>query len=102
MTAPAVAFLNAELPSEEKRLFVENAEALGLSPSAAIRVFVRAFNECQGFPFVVRRGYPMGSVEREAVAELRAQIDAGTIRTYGSFGGLLAEIDEELDRENDD
>ena len=31
-----------------------NAEALGMTPSAAIKVFVRMFNQCKGFPFDVR------------------------------------------------
>ena len=94
--AKAIASLNAKLPEEEKRQFVENAEAIGLSPSAAIRVFVRAFNECQGFPFAVRRAYPMGPEERRAFEELDAQIKEGSARTYGSFGELVAEIDAEL------
>lgn len=40
---------------DEKRQFVENAEALGMNASTALKVFVRKFNECGGFPFEVRR-----------------------------------------------
>ncbi len=47
--------LNTKLSVEEKNEFVRCTEALGLTPSAAIKVFVHMFNECGGFPFEVRR-----------------------------------------------
>ena len=50
----ATASLNTKLDPEEKQRFVENAAALGMTPSAAIKVFVRMFNSCGGFPFDVR------------------------------------------------
>ena len=50
----ATASLNTKIDPEEKRQFVENAAALGMTPSAAVKVFVRMFNECKGFPFPVR------------------------------------------------
>lgn len=53
--ATASASLNTKLDLDEKREFTRNAEALGISPSAAIKIFVRKFNECGGFPFEVRR-----------------------------------------------
>ena len=46
--------LNTKIDPEEKRQFVENAAALGMTPSAAVKVFVRMFNACKGFPFAVR------------------------------------------------
>ncbi len=44
-----------DLTPEEKETFVQTAEALGLTPSEVLRVFIRAFNEAGGFPFDVRR-----------------------------------------------
>ena len=50
----AVASLNTKIDPQEKEAFVRNAEALGMTPSAAIKIFVRMFNQCKGFPFDVR------------------------------------------------
>ena len=50
----ATASLNTKIDIQEKRDFQANAEALGMTPSAAIKVFVRMFNQCKGFPFDVR------------------------------------------------
>ncbi len=51
----ALVSLNVKVDPREKKAFVENAEALGMTASGAIKVFVRMFNECKGFPFEVRR-----------------------------------------------
>jgi DNA-damage-inducible protein J len=88
--------LNTKLRVEEKEQFVETAEALGMTPSAAIRIFVRKFNEYQGFPFAVRRETPMSDEERRDIALLDKAIDEGTATIYDSFSELIAEIDEEL------
>jgi DNA-damage-inducible protein J len=100
MSATDTASLNTKLPAEEKELFTETAEALGMTPSAAIRVFVRKFNEYQGFPFAVRKGFPMSAEERHEIALLDRALDAGTAKTYGSFSEILAEIEEEIANEN--
>ncbi len=50
----ATASLNTKIDPQEKEAFTKNAEALGMTPSAAIKVFVRMFNQCKGFPFDVR------------------------------------------------
>ncbi|MBS5245492.1 MAG: type II toxin-antitoxin system RelB/DinJ family antitoxin [Actinomyces graevenitzii] len=50
----ATASLNTKIDLQEKLDFQANAEALGMTPSAAIKVFVRMFNQCKGFPFDVR------------------------------------------------
>mgnify|MGYP002511225752 CR=1 FL=1 len=50
----ATATINAKIEPAEKDEFLAATEALGLTPSAAIRVFVRMFNRCKGFPFDVR------------------------------------------------
>lgn len=46
--------LNTKISLDEKNEFVANAEALGMTPSSAIKVFVRMFNQYKGFPFEVR------------------------------------------------
>ena len=53
--ATAMTSLNTKLSVEEKETFLRTTAALGLTPSSAIKVFVRMFNECGGFPFDVRR-----------------------------------------------
>ena len=50
----ATASLNTKIDLKEKNEFQANAEALGMTPSAAIKIFVRMFNQCKGFPFDVR------------------------------------------------
>lgn len=45
---------NTKIPLSDKELFVKTTESLGLTPSAAIKIFVRMFNQCGGFPFEVR------------------------------------------------
>lgn len=96
MSAPDTASLNTKLPAEEKNLFTETAESLGMTPSAVIRVFVRKFNEHQGFPFAVRKTIPMSDVERKENEMLDKAIDAGAARTYENFSELLAEVDAEI------
>ena len=56
MTAEAVATINTKVSALDKALFVQISENLGLTPSAALKVFVRKFNECGGFPFQVVSG----------------------------------------------
>ena len=51
----ATVTLNTKLTADEKKKFVETAEALGLSSSSALKVLIRKFNEVGGFPFDVRR-----------------------------------------------
>jgi DNA-damage-inducible protein J len=94
--AGATASLNTKIDPKEKELFVQTAEALGLSPSSAIRVFVRTFNEWGGFPFPVHRSYPMSAEERQSIADLNRQIADGTAKRYGSFAEILAEVDAEI------
>lgn len=96
MSTTNTASLNTKLPAEEKELFTATAESLGITPSAAIRIFVRKFNEYQGFPFAVRRTIPMSEAERAEIELLDKAIDAGTAKTYASFSELLAEVDAEI------
>lgn len=58
ITAP----LNVRVDKADKEQFVSTANELGISPSSAINVFVRKFNECGGFPFDVRLDRPQMNV----------------------------------------
>ncbi len=58
--------LNARISIEDKERFTRTADALGLTPSAAISVFVKKFNECGGFPFDVRMAPEPFAQESEA------------------------------------
>ena len=100
MASSDTASLNTKLPADEKAQFVTTAEALGMTPSAAIRIFVSTFNEYQGFPFPVRKGITISEEERRDTALLNKAIDEGTAKTYSSFSEILAEIDEEIASEN--
>ena len=44
----ATVTLNTKLTADEKKKFVETAEALGLSSSSALKVLIRKFNEVGG------------------------------------------------------
>ena len=48
--ATTMTSLNTKLSVEEKDAFVRNTAALGLTPSAAVKVFVHMFNECDDLP----------------------------------------------------
>lgn len=60
--ATTMTSLNTKLSVEEKEEFMRTTAALGLTTSSAIKVFVRMFNECGGFPFDVRRPVDSKSV----------------------------------------
>lgn len=69
----ATASLNTKIDPQEKREFVKVAESLGMSPSAAVRIFVKRFNDCKGFPFDVRLtptiNYENPSLQRAVIVE---------------------------------
>lgn len=50
------ATISVKITREEKDLFFETAKSVGLTPSDAIRLFVRAFIEQGGMPFDVSEG----------------------------------------------
>ena len=51
----ASSVLSVKLMPEEKAEFVDIAQDLGMYLSIAMKVMIRKFNECEGFPFDVRR-----------------------------------------------
>lgn len=60
--ATTMTSLDTKLSVEEKEEFMRTTAALGLTTSSAIKVLVRMFNECGGFPFDVRRPVDSESV----------------------------------------
>ncbi len=60
------ATLNSRIGEQDKEKFIYTTEALGLTPSAAINVFVKKFNEYGGFPFDVRLEATPFTNEKEA------------------------------------
>ncbi len=76
----STASLNTKIDPQEKREFIANAEALGMTPSGAIKVFVRMFNQCKGFPFDLRAqpqiNYAASSSDRATVVDGRVVVPA--------------------------
>ena len=80
--------LNVKIDAEDKRLFVELARQMGTTPSNAVRMFVRAFNDFKGFPFDTSRPYGMTAEARRAYEEADAAITAGTAKRCRSVADL--------------
>ena len=84
--------LNVKIDAEDKRLFVELARQMGTTPSNAVRMFVRAFNDFKGFPFDTSRPYGMTAEARRAYEEADAEIAAGTAKRYRSVADLRNDL----------
>lgn len=91
--------LNVKIEPEDKRLFTEYTHRLGTTPSNAVRMFVRAFNEYQGFPFETSRPYRMSAEAERAYEDTVSAIADGTAKRYASFDALMSEIDDEIAKE---
>lgn len=46
--------LNLKIDKEERDRFTAIAQSLGMSNSAVLKVFIKAFNDAGGFPFELR------------------------------------------------
>lgn len=79
MTVLTNAAISAKLTPSEKSRFVKTTEELGLSPSAAIRIFVRRFNDCGGFPFAVVTHHPTVSIDASKVLRPQAGVSGRPI-----------------------
>ena len=67
-----IATISVKITREEKELFFETAKEVGLTPSEAIRLFVRAFIEQGGLPFDVPDG---PKIKVKVPKLLRAHLD---------------------------
>jgi len=92
MSGSTVVSLNTKMDKDDKELFVQTAERLGLSPSSAMRVFVRAFIEEGGFPFDVRCPYKLSSEAQASYNELNRKLEDGTVKGYQSHAELRREL----------
>lgn len=72
----ATATLNTKVDEQEKQRFVATAESLGMNASTALKVFVRKFNECGGFPFEVRKAPAINYANDET---LQAHMENGKL-----------------------
>lgn len=72
MPQVAMAPISAKLRQDEKDIFQKTCDAIGTSPSNAIRMFVSAFNKRGGFPFDPSNPYGFNA------ETLRAMDDAVT------------------------
>ena len=84
--------LNVKIDAEDKRVFVELARQMGTTPSNAVRMFVRAFNDFKGFPFDTSRPYGMTAEARRAYEEADAAIAAGTAKHYRTVADLRNDL----------
>lgn len=66
------ATISIKITRKEKELFFETAKDAGLTPSEAIRLFVRAFIEQGGMPFYVPDG---AQINLKVPKLLRAHLD---------------------------
>ena len=84
--------INVKVESDDKRDFVVNTHNLGTNPSNAIRMFIRAFNERQGFPFDTSAPYKKAAEADAIYEEMTADLDAGRAKTYGSLDEVLRDL----------
>lgn len=84
--------ISSRIPAEEKTTFVQACEAIGTTPSNAIRMFVRAFNEYQGFPFDTSHPYKLSAEAEASLREAENEIANGTAKRYKSVDELRAEL----------
>lgn len=68
--ATATAQLGNRVDAELKRQFDKTAEDIGMTPTAALTVFMKRFVSDGGFPFAVRRPVP---TEEQFAAEMEAR-----------------------------
>lgn len=85
--------ISSKLRHDEKKTFLETCEAIGTTPSNAIRMFVSAFNRRGGFPFDSANPYGFSA------DTLQAMEDAAEGRNLsGPFHGvdeLMTALEEE-------
>lgn len=84
--------LNVKIDHSDKLLFTELTRQLGTTPSNAVRMFVRAFNEHQGFPFDTSRPYRMSAEVQAAYDEADTVIKNGTAKRYKNASELRADL----------
>lgn len=72
----ALSSLNTRISAPDKEAFIAATAALGLTPSSAVKVFVKKFIECKGFPFEVRSDL---KVNLNSPYLLRSKVENGVV-----------------------
>ena len=60
--------LATRIDQSQEQLFRDTTRRLGTTPADAVRIFIAAFNQHQGFPFDVRLSTPIEPLTTEAQA----------------------------------
>lgn len=84
--------LKVKISREDKALFVSIAESLGLTPSDAVRIFIKKFNEERGFPFAVKQKY---RINYDDPGVLRARVENGQLLVPAAWRDADEDDDEE-------
>ena len=84
--------VSSKIPVDEKKAFISACSALGTTPSNAIRMFVRVFNEYQGFPFDTSRPYRLSKEAARDLEEAERDIANGTAKRYASVQELRRDL----------
>lgn len=77
-----------QLDEQEKRKFEENAKAIGLTTSTAIKIFIAKFNLDKGF------SYPITSQRADEIVRLPPEIEKAMVIAKAEELGLLDESSE--------
>lgn len=84
--------ISAKVKPEEKTQFVEVCDAIGTSPSNAIRMFIAAFNRRGGFPFDPANPYGFNQETLQAMDD--AVTGHNVSETFHSMDALVASLEE--------
>ena len=84
--------INVKVERNDKRDFVANTHNLGTNPSNAIRMFIRAFNERQGFLFDTSAPYKKATEADAIYEQMIEDSTAGRTKTYTSFNEVLRDL----------
>ena len=84
--------INVKVDASDKSDFVANTRNLGTNPSNAIRMFIRAFNERQGFPFDTSAPYKKCASADAVYDEMKNEASRGEAKVYNSFDEVLGDL----------
>lgn len=79
--------INLRIPTKLKTELDEVSEQIGITPATALRIMIKKYVECSGFPF------PVVAPTKETLAAMN-EIKTGKLKTYSSFEEMVAKIDK--------
>ncbi len=92
-TAATLEPISSKLRHDEKKTFLETCDAIGTTPSNAIRMFVSAFNRRGGFPFDPSN--PCGYSAQTLLAMDDAALGRNLSGPYHNVDELMAALEED-------